>query len=148
MKKAPSELLLLDVNVLLALAWPNHQFHAAATHRLESRQDRWATCALTELGFIRLSSNPAAVPAAKTPVEAAALLAAMVKDPLHVYLKSLSAPSDKESIRVFERILGSKQVTDAYLLRLARQHRAKLATFDGKLRALASTDKEVEILAG
>jgi len=138
MKRGPSELLLLDVNVLVALAWPNHQFHAAATHRLESGRDRWATCALTQLGFIRLSSNPAAVPAAKTPAEAAALLAAMVKDPSHVYLKSLSAPCDEESIQVFERILGYKQVTDAYLLRLARQHGAKLATFDTKLQALAT----------
>jgi hypothetical protein len=148
MKKASSELLLLDVNVLLALAWPNHQFHAAATHRLESSRDRWATCALTELGFIRLSSNPAAVPAAKTPAEAATLLAAMVNDPLHVYIKLLSAPSDEESIQVFERILGNKQVTDAYLLRLARQHQAKLTTFDSKLRALARSEKEIEILTG
>jgi len=148
MKKASSELLLLDVNVLLALAWPNHQFHAAATRRLESSRDRWATCALTELGFIRLSSNPAAVPAAKTPAQAATLLAAMVKDPLHVYLKSLSAPSDQESIQVFERILGTKQVTDSYLLRLARQHRAKLTTFDSKLSALARNEKEIEILTG
>jgi predicted nucleic acid-binding protein len=113
---------------------------------LESSRDRWATCALTELGFIRLSSNPAAVLAAKTPAEAAALLAAMVKDPLHVYLKSLSPPSDEESIQVFERIFGSKQVTDAYLLRLARQHRAKLTTFDSKLRALVSSEREIEIL--
>ena len=146
MKRVYSELLLLDVNVLLALAWPNHQFHTAATRRLESSRDRWATCALTELGFIRLSSNPAAVSAAKTPAEAAALLAAMVKDPLHVYLKSLSPPSDEESIQVFERIFGSKQVTDAYLLRLARQHRAKLTTFDSKLRALSSSENEIEIL--
>jgi len=143
---AYSELLLLDVNLLLALAWPNHQFHAAATRRLELSQGRWATCALTQLGFIRLSSNPAAVPAAKTPAEAAALLAAMVKDPLHVYLKSLSAPSDQESIQMFERILGTKQVTDAYLLRLAHQHRAKLITFDTKIRALARNAQEVETL--
>jgi len=146
MRKASSELLLLDVNVLLALAWPNHQFHAAATRRLESRQDRWATCALTELGFIRLSSNPAAVSAAKTPVEAAALLAAMVKDPLHVYLKSLRAPSDKESIQVFEKILGTKQVTDAYLLRLARQYGARLTTFDTRLQVLTRSEKEIETL--
>jgi hypothetical protein len=146
MKRVFSELLLLDVNVLLALAWPNHQFHAAATGRLESSRDRWATCALTQLGFIRLSSNPAAVPAAKTPAEAAILLAAMVRDPLHVYLKSLSAPSDQESIQVFEGILGSKQVTDAYLLRLARQYRAKLTTFDTKLQALARNEEEIEIL--
>ena len=115
MKKASSELLLLDVNVLLALAWPNHQFHAGATRRLESSRGRWASCALTQLGFIRLSSNPAAVPAAKTPAEAATLLAAMVKDRQHVYLKVLNAPSGRESLRVFQEILGSKQVTDAYL---------------------------------
>jgi toxin-antitoxin system PIN domain toxin len=146
MNKVSSELLLLDVNVLLALAWPNHQFHEAATRRLESSRGRWATCALTQLGFIRLSSNPAAVPGAKTPAEAATLLAAMVKDPLHVYLASLSAPCDEASIQVFERILGSKQVTDAYLLRLARQHRARLTTFDSKLRALATEEDDLEVL--
>ncbi len=67
MKKASSDLLLLDVNVLLALAWPNHQFHAAAIAALSSRA-RWATCALTQLGFIRLSSNPAAIATAKSPI--------------------------------------------------------------------------------
>ena len=69
MKKASSDLLLLDVNVLLAIAWPNHQFHASAIAAV-SPQNRWATCALTQLGFIRLSSNPAAIPTAKSPHEA------------------------------------------------------------------------------
>ena len=51
---------LLDVNVLLALAWPNHQHHAAS-HRWFRREagNGWAICALTQLAFIRLSSNPA-----------------------------------------------------------------------------------------
>lgn len=148
MKKASSDLLLLDVNVLLALAWPNHQFHAAATKRLEPARERWATCALTQLGFIRLSSNPAVVTTAKTPAEAATLLALMVRDPLHVYLKSLRAPSDESCIRAFEKILGSRQVTDAYLLSLARRHRAKLVTFDARLRAASRNEKELEVLAG
>ena len=148
MTKASSDLLLLDVNVLLALAWPNHQFHAAAAQRLESARERWATCALTQLGFIRLSSNPAAVTTAKTPAEAANLLALMVRDPLHVYLKSLRAPSDGSCIRVFERILGSKQVADAYLLSLARQHKAKLMTFDARLRAATGSGEELEVLTG
>ena len=67
--KASSDLLLLDVNVLLALVWPNHQFHTAATQRLESSHQGWATCALTQLDFIRISSNPAALATAKTPAE-------------------------------------------------------------------------------
>ena len=53
MRKGSSEQpkgpLLLDVNVLLALAWPNHQFHVAAIERLERKKERWATCALTQL---------------------------------------------------------------------------------------------------
>jgi hypothetical protein len=89
MKKAISDLLLLDVNVLVALAWPNHQFHLAAIRRLESRRNRWATCALTQLGFIRLSSNPVAVPSPRRPAEAAALLRIMVQDARHVYLEAL-----------------------------------------------------------
>ena len=68
MKRASSDLLLLDLNVLLAVAWPNHQFHASANSAL-SRKNRWATCALTQLGFIRLSSNPAAIPTAKAHVK-------------------------------------------------------------------------------
>jgi len=37
MKKVSSDLLLLDVNVLLAIAWPDHQFHATAIAALSRR---------------------------------------------------------------------------------------------------------------
>ena len=92
MKKASSDLLLPDVNVLVAMAWPNHQFHLSAVHRLESSRNPWATCALTQLGFIRLSSNPAAVGSRKSPAEAAALLTLMVEDARHVFLEALPSP--------------------------------------------------------
>ena len=146
MKKDTSRLLLLDVNVLLALAWPNHQFHGAATERLESSPIRWATCALTQLGFIRLSANPAAVSVAKSPAEAAALLRIMVQDSQHVYLGSLPSPAEGDLGAAFARILGSKQVTDVYLLEFARRHRATFVTFDIRLRSLAKGKAEVEIL--
>jgi toxin-antitoxin system PIN domain toxin len=145
MKKASSELLLLDLNVLLALAWPNHQFHAVATKRLDAG-DRWATCALTELGFIRLSSNPAAVQAAKTPAEAASLLALMVSDPLHVYIESLPQPAGKEFLPAFEKIMGSKQVMDTYLLSLALMHKATFLSFDTRLGALAGSAVKIEVM--
>ena len=53
---------LLDVNVLLALAWPTHVHHLAA-HRwfAENYGTWWATCLLTQLGFVRLSMQPAVV---------------------------------------------------------------------------------------
>ncbi len=147
MKKVSSRVLLLDVNVLLALAWPNHQFHQIALTRLETSKDHWASCALTQLGFIRLSSNPAAVATAKSPGEAARLLAAMVSDPLHVYLDVLPSPVSKGFVAAFDGVLGSKQVTDAYLLSLARRKQARLVTFDARLRALGGSDVETEILS-
>src|ERR1041384_4438759 len=94
MTKTSPNMLLLDVNILLALAiaWPNHQHHSAALRTVERNRDGWATCALTELGFIRSSSNPAAVVHAKTPAEAASLLAGMTAGSLHRYLDSLPSP--------------------------------------------------------
>ncbi|HVN05306.1 MAG TPA: TA system VapC family ribonuclease toxin [Bryobacteraceae bacterium] len=146
MKKDTSDLLLLDVNVLLAIAWPNHQFHAAATRRLESGQNRWATCAVTQLGFVRLSSNPAAVRAHKTPAEAAAMLGLIIQDSLHVYLESLPAPVSGEFRAPFEGILGYGQVMDMYLLALARSHQATFVTFDAKLKHLKLQGANLEVL--
>jgi toxin-antitoxin system PIN domain toxin len=146
MKKGSTNLLLLDVNVLLAVAWPNHQFHAAAKRRLERSLDRWATCAITELGFVRLSSNPAAIPTAKSPQEAVSLLAAMVSDPLHVYFPSLPSLVAKNARPQFANLFGTKQIMDAYLLWLARRHHAIFVTFDTRLRALAGSQRDVEIL--
>jgi predicted nucleic acid-binding protein len=47
---------LLDVTVLLALAWQTHVHHPAA-HRWfgENSGAGWATCSLTQLGFVRLA---------------------------------------------------------------------------------------------
>ena len=140
MKKDSSDLLLLDVNVLVALAWENHQFYAAATGRLEKRGQRWATCALTQLGFIRLSSNPASVQPAVSPAEAAALLAVMTQDRWHTYLAESWPPAEEASS--FARVRGHQQVTDVYLLALARRHGARLLTCDARLGLL----DEVEVL--
>jgi toxin-antitoxin system PIN domain toxin len=130
----------LDVNVLLALAWPNHPFHKAATARMGVGQ-LWATCALTELGFVRLSSNPVAVPGAVMATEAAMLLSAMTKDLGHVFLAEL--PSVAKWFSIFVPVRGHNQVTDAYLLALARHHKNRLITFDSRLRGLG----DVEVLA-
>jgi len=145
MKKASSDLLLLDVNVLLAIAWPNHQFHSGAIAALSS-QKRWATCALTQLGFIRLSSNPAAIATAKRPQEAAGLLERLVADSFHVYLDSLPAPISEDWRDTFANLLGHQQVTDAYLLKLAAFNNATLVTFDHRLEILARGKPRVTVL--
>jgi uncharacterized protein len=142
MKKASSDLFLLDVNVLLALAWPNHQFNSAARHRFVPSEERWATCAITQLGFIRLSSNPSAVRPAKTPREAVAQLARFIDDPLHSFLEAMPPPVGAS----FDSILGPNQVTDAYLLQVARVHDAVFVTFDKKMRFIGTSHQHVEIL--
>jgi toxin-antitoxin system PIN domain toxin len=142
MKKGSSNLLLLDINVLIALSWPIHPFHHAARRRMEGSRERWATCALTQLGFIRLSSSASANPSPKTPGEATALLAMMTADSLHVYLDSLPPPTD----RWMRRALGTKQVTDVYLLAVAEWNDATFLTFDRRIRDLAGSSVNTEIL--
>jgi hypothetical protein len=146
MKKGSSELLLLDVNVLLAIAWPNHQFHRCAIRRLERSLGWWATCALTQLGFIRLSSTPAVVGIAKSPWESASLLTLLVQDRRHRYVEALPSPTAGNSLEGWKLISGSKQVTDAYLLSLARRHGARLLTFDSRLAFLQVNGDDVEVL--
>src|SRR6478672_12922232 len=69
---------LLDVNVLIALAWPNHAHHAAARQWFSTHaQHGWATTPITESGFVRVSSNRAAIPTATSPVLALEVLTAM-----------------------------------------------------------------------
>ncbi len=144
MRKESSELLLLDVNVLLALAWPNHQFPAAANRRLENTRTQWATCALAELGFI--PANPAVVGAAKTAAEVASLLAGMTADPQHRYFDALPSPLSERFSGSFDRIYGHQQVTDAYLAALAQRHGAVFVTFDPRLAALESDGARIEVL--
>src|SRR6516225_5823147 len=108
MSKA-SSLRLLDVNFLLGLAWPNHEFHRAATERMESSDEPWATCALTQLAFVRISCNPAFHKPEKTPGEAVRLLSEMVKDPAHVYIGEMTPVCD---LTFWNTVHGHQQVTD------------------------------------
>jgi uncharacterized protein len=141
------KLLLLDANVLLALAWPNHPFHHRAIVRLGRRERRrWATCLLTQAAFVRLSSNPAVIPDAKTPAEAGAMLGRLIDDPDHVFLEAKS----KQFARLQEllaRCHGHNQVNDAFLIWLALSHRASVLTFDAPLSHLAPKPESIELIA-
>jgi toxin-antitoxin system PIN domain toxin len=137
--------LLADANVLLALAWPNHPFNAAATRRLAGAVP-WATCPLTRTAFVRLSSNPAVVGQRVTPLEAWQLLAVWLRDEDHVALDREPAVFAAHYERVLARCLGHNQVNDAYLVALAAAHSVRVLTFDAPLEALAPADGLVEVL--
>jgi uncharacterized protein len=137
MASSEGRLLLLDTNALLALAWPNHQFHAVVVQRLaRSPLSGWATCLLTELGFIRLSLNPAIVDVRKTPGEVLDVLSRLTDDDHHAYVDVLPPIATVEvSMR---RLLGHQQVTDAYLVAVAE---ATLLTLDRRLANAAARDR-------
>ena len=69
---------LLDVNVLLALLDSDHADHVRATAWLDRDIDGgWATCAITENGFVRVLSQPR-YPSPVSPAIAVDLLALAV----------------------------------------------------------------------
>jgi uncharacterized protein len=126
---------LLDVNVLVALAWPNHVHHERAHAWFRAaRRSGWATCPATQSGFIRVSSNRRVVPEAPTPTEARALLQQMVAIGAHEFWPDDVAPVEPGG--PFDRVVGYRQVSDAHLLALVMRRRGRLATFDRSVREL------------
>ena len=130
MTRTNSDLHLLDTNLLIALAWPQHVHHAQA-HAWFGKVGRkaWATCPLTQLGFVRISSNPKIIPDAVAPRDALAVLVTIVDLPGHRFLTADIAPIEAPVLGSFT-LVGHRQVTDAYLLALAQHHDGKLATLD------------------
>ena len=143
-------IVLLDVNVLVALAWPNHVHHRLARSWFEAHHARgWATCSFTQNGFVRISSNPRVVDEARTPVEAVLLLRQLVKLKGHRFWPDDVSVAEADPIEI-ERVRGYRQVMDAHLLALARRHGGQLATFDRKIEGLLvpSTDSRRLVVLG
>jgi toxin-antitoxin system PIN domain toxin len=119
-----------DVNVLVALAWPNHVHHQAARAWFRSQwNDGWATCPSTENAFIRISSNAKIVPEARRPAEAAFLLRELIALKGHVLWPEESSVLDDRRVSL-DLIRTYRQVTDAHLLAVALRHEGRLASFD------------------
>ncbi len=72
-----------DLNVWLALAWPDHSHHHQALHYWEQQAaEQVLFCTVTALGLVRLVCQPKLMGAAvKTSVEASALLDAFCQQP-------------------------------------------------------------------
>src|SRR5271170_4624357 len=113
---------LLDVNLLLAAIWADHPQHAKAFAWLSGKNV--ILCPLSELGFLRISTNKKAINA---PMEKARHL-----------LKQFA--TDRKVVRISDDLQAldshpgkSEEVTDHYLADLATLHGARLATLDQHL---------------
>lgn len=127
---------LLDVNVLLSLAWPSHLHHGIACEWFERNSGSgWATCSITELGFIRLSANPKVFADAVSPGEARLHLEAMKRLGRHNFWPDSCEPTGMEQ-DLSRQVVTHRQVTDGHLLQMARTHGGRLISFDQRMRTL------------
>ncbi len=129
---------LLDANLLIALTQAAHVHHGEAHGWFGAQPHRrWASCAITQLAFLRLTSNPKVTGCETTPAEALQALAAMVGNEAHEYWSEAPEPAGLATLQ-HPALVGHRQVTDAYLLGLAVERRQRLATLDRGLLSFAT----------
>lgn len=113
---------LLDVNLILASRWTTHVNHSAAKAWMDS-VGAFHTCAISELGFVRISLSAAYGASWE---EAQDSLKKLHARPGHQFLADdvdgMASPKT-----------SSKDTTDAHLVTLAKKHELKLATLDKDL---------------
>jgi predicted nucleic acid-binding protein len=114
---------LLDVNVLLGCGWKNHTDNSALLGWL-LQATGWATCPLTESGFMRISMTTAYQAGFDDARKSLATLRALAG---HRFL------TDDVEAAMLPVLSRYKDTTDAHLVTLAKRHGLKLATLDETL---------------
>jgi toxin-antitoxin system PIN domain toxin len=128
---------LLDINILLGIVWEDQQAHETVFPWFKQTGEAcFATCALTQAGFVRISSSVRFSPNA-VPIKAALdLLTRMTDVPGHLFW-----PMDfgvREATASFvDKLFGPLQLTDAYLLGLAIANDGIFVTRDNAIPQLA-----------
>jgi uncharacterized protein len=139
-KKRPA---LLDVNVLTALFDETHVHHETAHDWFgANRAAGWATCPITENGFLRVLTHPRA----GVVDDRATVFASLRKfcgGRGHAFWHDAVSLRDE---KLFDAsvIVSHRQLTDVYLLGLATRMGGRLATFDGgiPLKAVRGTTSD------
>jgi toxin-antitoxin system PIN domain toxin len=141
---------LLDVDVLVALFDPDHVHHDEAHAWYADHEARgWATCPLTENGFLRTA---AALARTRQPVAVDELvegLRTFTSHPRHEFWQDEISLLDHDRFDT-SVALGHQQLTDVYLLALAVRHRGVLATFDRRIPLAAvrgARPEHLEVIA-
>jgi len=136
---------LLDINVLIALCWPSHVHHSQAQWWFANKQGAgFRTCPLTQIGFVRISSNKSFHPDALSPPAAFALMNQIVSLPSHGFWPDTLSLEDVIAARL--PIVGHKQIVDAYLIALARSRDGTVATLDRAMLSMGADEGLVELV--
>ncbi len=118
---------LLDVNALIALAHTGHTLHSKAIGWYGSVLKSavgFHTCAITELGFVRVSVMTGLQP----DIEAAKRALDALKSSSRVRFELISDDIGVAHLPSF--VKKPQSVTDGHLVELARKHSMRLATLD------------------
>jgi toxin-antitoxin system PIN domain toxin len=138
---------LLDVNVLVALFDPDHVHHDLAHDWFaDNRTAGWATCPITECGFVRVLANPAYGASVTRPADLLAGLRRFCASAHHLFWPDTVSLRD-DKLFDMSRVGGHRQLTDIYLLGLAKTKRGRLATFDRTIPVRAVVGGQGELLA-
>ena len=112
-----------------------------AQHRAEGI----ATCPLTQMGFVRIASLPKNGATSTTATEAARILTRVTNMEEHVFWPASLSWAEVEAVH--GRLQGHRQLTNAYLVALARANGGKLLTLDRGVMSLRGAEGVVELLA-
>ncbi|GGF34562.1 ribonuclease VapC [Marmoricola endophyticus] len=127
-----TDLAIPDVNVLVALTNPAHEFHREA-HRWLAGTSRYATTPITESGLLRMLLNPVVTGQPVSTRLALTILAGVRTDRRAEFLPDDTSLTDAAVDTT--GLTGHRQVTDWHLTNLAARHDAVLVTFDRRLAA-------------
>ena len=93
------------------------------------------TCPLTQFAFVRISSNAKIIPTSVSPRAAVKALGEMVALADHIFWADDLQVNDLASFSS-NALVGHRQLTDAYLIELAKRHKGNVATLDTGLADL------------
>lgn len=112
---------------------------------MASGKENWGICPLTEAGFLRVTTNPAFRPGPRTLEQAIAVVQAL-KDHAGYSFWEIAESWVTLTAPFAARIVGHRQVTDAYLLGLAIKQKGVLVTFDAGIKYLAGAEFSKNLL--
>jgi len=125
---------LLDVNVLIALFDADHVHHEIAHDWFEDhRESGWATCPLTENGFVRILSHPVHSDGHTRAPELVDRLRTFCASGHHEFWPDSISLLDEKLFNT-ALVRGHTHLTDIYLLGLAVKRGGCLVTLDQNVR--------------
>lgn len=141
---------LLDVNLLVKLHLPASPDHERVTRWFGQRgTDSFATCAITQAGFVRVLTQQSIYSPDPIELSEAAFSLKVLQERSGHQFWAMDLGFIETTSRFDGRLFGHKQVTGCYLLGLAIQRNGKLATMDRAIMHLAGPEFQdsVELIA-